>query len=189
MLITFIRHAEIQSSDIGHYIGHTDSPLSTKGSHDAAVFATYFTKYNQNNRFDAIYCSDLSRCQQTLAPFLNELKVKTKPSITTALREKSWGKHEGKSFEDICHMENTEYKNFEQWLNVLDGESVESFIQRIKNFKQMLSNKKYKNTLIMTHSGVIRTFIYLMSDLSFEKSFSISIPYASFVILNLEEVD
>ncbi|MFK5984107.1 MAG: histidine phosphatase family protein [Pseudomonadota bacterium] len=185
MLITLLRHAEIHANDKGRYIGHTDSPLSQFGEQDAITFAKYFVQYNQNNNFDYIYSSDLKRCKQSLKPFLSELNLAIEPVYSKLLREKFWGKHEGKNFDEICKMENTEYINFEQWINVLDGESIEEFIRRVKIVLEELKQNDYKNILIMSHAGVIRTLIYLLSQLSFETSFYTSLPYASFVVLKI----
>lgn len=189
MLITLIRHAEVQKPYQGRYIGHTDINLSKNGLDDSDNFADYFSQNFQHADFDAIYCSDLIRCRQTLTPFLQKLNLTIAPLYTDDLREKSWGRHEGLSYEEICQQEQTSYQNFNQWINVLDGESNIDFIQRIDNFKEKLSQSKQNNALIITHAGVISTFIYLFTCLNFEQSFYIRIPYASFVILSTNPVD
>jgi len=187
MLITLIRHAEVQKNYQGRYIGHTDVELSSDGLKDASKFSNYFIQNNQYTNFDAIYCSDLTRCKQTLAPFMEILNTDISPCYTDIIREKSWGRHEALDYNEICQQENTSYQNFEQWLTILDGENNLSFIQRIKDFIEKLIKSEHNNVLIMTHGGVIHTFIYLLTKLTYEQSFYIKIPYASFVVLNLNK--
>jgi len=184
MLITLIRHAEVEKKFKGRYIGHTNAELSQHGVADSINFSNYFIQNHQHSDFDAIFCSDLIRCKQTLKPIMKNLKSELPPQYTDILREKSWGRHEGLSYKEICQAENVCYKNFEQWLNILDGEKNAEFIQRINNFIERLINNELKNILIITHAGVIHTFIHLLSKLSFEDSFYIKIPYASFVVLD-----
>jgi alpha-ribazole phosphatase len=186
MLITLIRHAEVQKIYQERYIGHTDVELSSDGLRDSIHFSDYFIQNNQQTNYDAIYCSDLIRCKKTLAPFLKKLKTDISPCYTAILREKSWGRHEGLNYKEICQQENTLYQNFDQWLSILDGENNLDFIQRINDFKEKLIKTELNNVLIMTHGGVIHTFIYLLTQLTYEQSFYIKIPYTSFVVLNLE---
>ncbi|MFK5895160.1 MAG: histidine phosphatase family protein [Pseudomonadota bacterium] len=185
MFITLIRHGEVEARYQGRYIGHTDSHLSDFGIKDARQLADYLKQHHQHRNFDAFFCSDLTRCKQTLKPILKNLNLSISPLYTDKLREKSWGKHEAMNYEEICQLEKTSFQNFDQWLNIMDGETKEQFIQRIKLFKQKLSQSGYENVLIVTHGGVIRTFIYLFSNLTFEQSFFIPVPYASFIVLKL----
>ena len=184
MLITLLRHAEIQQAYQGRYIGHTDIALSDHGIKEATLLADFLIQNHQHKNFDAIYCSDLIRCRQTLSPLLTKLNVGILPHFTDRLREKSWGRHEGLNYYEICQQENTSFHNFKQWFNLLDGESINLFIQRIQNFSEKLSLSKKTNILIISHAGVIATFIHLLSNLTFEQSFYIKIPYASFVVLD-----
>jgi len=184
MFITLIRHAQIQTNSQGRYIGHSNITLSNFGLKDAGQLADYLKKYHQHKDFDAIYCSDLTRCRQTLKAISDKLNLTIAPFFTKALREKSWGKHEGLNYDEICQLENTTYQNFDQWINILDGETKEQFIQRINQFNKKLLQSGHQNILIVTHSGVIRTLIYLSSHLTFEQSFYMQIPYASFVVIN-----
>ena len=177
MTITLVRHAQVEGAYIGCYNGHLDIGLSPKGYADARNLGKHFN----SSDFDAIFCSDLTRAKESLKQF-----IKTKDVIyTEELREKSWGRHEGLDFDTIIAQGEIEYINFEQWLNALDGESVQEYTSRVKKFLfEYLPSLKKENILVVTHSGVIKTFISSVKNISLEEAFSYSIPYASFVVYN-----
>ena len=173
MKITLVRHAEVIEEYIGKYNGHIDIPLSQKGRDDAKKLAEEL-KYE---KFDKIYCSDLLRAKETLDAF----DYNTKPVYSKKLREKSWGKHEGKSFDEI-QKEGIEYLNFEQWINSLDGESIQEFKERIENyFYKTICEESLENILIITHAGVIKTLISIIKNTPLNEAFLIKLPYASYI--------
>ena len=173
MKITLVRHAEVRESYLGKYNGHIDIPLSNNGKLQAIKLA----KELENENFDAIYCSDLLRAKETLKAF----KLDVTPIFTSRLREKSWGIHEGKSFQEIVDS-GIEYKNFQQWIGSLDGESIEIYTKNVKNyFQNILLQGNAKNVLIVTHSGFIKTLHSLRYECSLEKAFAIKLPYASYI--------
>ena len=176
MKITLVRHAEVIKEYQGRYNGHIDIGLSQHGETQAKELA----KQLENIHFDAIYCSDLRRAIETLSAFT----LRTKPIYTALLREKSWGRHEGKSFAEI-EEEGIRYENFTQFINALDGEDVEVYIQRIKEFfYETLFTLEADNVLVLTHSGVIKTLLHLTKEISLEEAFCTSLPYSSFITLD-----
>ncbi|WP_415397216.1 histidine phosphatase family protein [Sulfurimonas sp. CS5] len=174
MKITLVRHAEVEEKYIGCYNGQIDIGLSPKGYVDAKELKKHF----KASDFDAIFCSDLIRTKETLKQFIKSDKV----IYTKELREKSWGDYEGMSFEEITSTTNLTYVNFKQWTDALGGEEIEKFISRVeKFFFEYLPTLKKKNILVVTHSGVIKTYLHLLKGISLEEAFSISVPYSSFV--------
>ncbi len=179
MTLTLVRHAEVEEKYIGCYNGHHDIGLSPKGYADAKALANHFSASD----FDAIFCSSLIRAKETLKQFI----ISDDIIFTDKLKEKSWGKHEGMSFDEIIAQEKIQYLDFEQWLNSLDGESVQDYTLRVKKFLfEYLPSLKKENILLVTHSGVIKTFISSVKDISLQNAFSISVPYASYVVYNSE---
>jgi broad specificity phosphatase PhoE len=171
MTLTLVRHSEVIEKYQGCYNGHIEIPLSKKGLQDAQELG----KKLKNMHFDAIYCSDLLRAKQTLQAFHLE---KQNIIYTKELREKSWGKHEGMSFDEICAT-GLEYKNFEQWLEILDGEDVDTYIQRIKDyFYNVIAKTKKQKILIVTHAGVIKTMLHITHQIPIEKAFSKKLHYS-----------
>jgi len=177
MTFTIIRHAQVETKYLGCYNGHLDIGLSKQGCIDAKELGNNFKASN----FDDIYCSDLVRAKHTLDAFISSSRV----IYTKKLREKSWGKHEGLSFDEICANDSLKYENFEQWITALDGEPIEDFKTTVeKFFFTTLASTKNKNILVVTHSGVIKTFIALVKNISLEEAFSYSIPYSSHLVYN-----
>jgi len=174
--ITLVRHAEVIEEYQGKYNGHIDIPLSKNGKKQAQKLAQKL----KNENFDRIYCSDLIRAKQTLDAF--DLDIE--PVYTDRLREKSWGKHEGKSFEEI-QSEGIEYKSFEQWINELDGEDIESYCNNAKEyFFNTISKSDSRNILVITHAGFIKTILAIVKNIPLEDAFKINISYTNYVVLN-----
>ena len=176
MKITLVRHSEVIKEYQGKYNGHIDISLSLKGINDARELAQKL----KDKEFDKVYCSDLLRAKETL----NELNLDIKPIYTKELREKSWGRHEGKSFEEI-QAEGIEYKNFEQWISALDGEDFSIYQERVqKYFYETIFKEDMQNILVVTHSGVIKTLLSIVKDISLKEAFSTNLPYSSFITLD-----
>ncbi|MBA3026127.1 MAG: histidine phosphatase family protein [Sulfurimonas sp.] len=176
MKITLLRHAQVQDDFLGKYNGHNEIGLSKKGDEQALALADKYL----NAGFDTVFCSDLLRAKETLAPF----ELQCKPIFSSALREKSWGRHEGKSFEQI-NAEGIEYLNFDYWVDALDGERVEDFRRRVENyFFKTIFKQDAQNILVVTHSGVIKMLLSLVQNITLEEAFATELPYASCVILD-----
>jgi broad specificity phosphatase PhoE len=177
MTLTLVRHAEVEERYIGCYNGHLDIGLSKKGLKDAKKLKSYF----KASDFDAIFCSDLIRAKETLREFMDSDMV----IYTKELREKSWGKHEGLSFNEIIAMGEVEYIDFEQWIDALDGESLETYTKRVEKFLfEYLPSLKKKNILLLTHNGVIKTFIAKVKEIRLIEAFNYKLPYSGFVVYN-----
>ncbi|RLA71946.1 MAG: histidine phosphatase family protein [Epsilonproteobacteria bacterium] len=182
MIITLVRHGEIDNDYLGCYNGHIDISLSTKGIAASKQLAEYF----RGSKFDAIYSSDLIRCKETLSPLIENSKFNIKNLILTPLlREKSWGKHEGMTYDAITERDGLSYKHFEQWINALDGEPYDTYIARIRHFfLEFLPLEPYDSVLVMTHAGVIRVLYAIILELSLEKAFTLPFPYAAYTTLD-----
>ena len=185
MIITLVRHGEVDEAYHRCYNGHNNITLSPKGREEAQALS----KVLQHQTYDAIYSSDLKRCIETTEHIISihaPLHPFT-PIYTQDLREKSWGRHEGMTFEAIVHRDGLVYKNFEQWITTLDGEPYNLYISRIKVFfTQTLPQTPYNNVLVVTHAGVIRVLMHLLQNISLEEAFSINFPYSAYTTLNTE---
>ncbi|MBL4730148.1 MAG: histidine phosphatase family protein [Sulfurimonas sp.] len=178
MKITLVRHAEVQEKYIGKYNGHIDIALSENGKLQSKKLAKSLSHEN----FDKVYCSDLLRARQTLEAFDLDCEI----VFTCALREKSWGKHEGKSFEEI-QKSGIVYENFTQWVQALDGEDIMLYTKDIENYFNNTILKNDKNhILILSHAGCIKSILSLVNNISLEKAFSTSLAYSSSIHLDIK---
>ncbi len=174
MKLTLVRHAEVEKRYQGCYNGHNDIGLSDDGHAQAKKLC----KKLDVLKFDFIFCSDTFRAKETIKHYIHEKNVK----YTKELREKSWGRHEGMSFEDITAQEDIQYENFLQWISALDGEDYQLYIKRIeKFFFEFLPSLEKENILIVTHAGVIRVLLSLIHEIPLEDAFGIQIKHGELI--------
>jgi alpha-ribazole phosphatase/probable phosphoglycerate mutase len=182
MMITLVRHGEVETAYRHCYNGHNDITLSPKGREQAKALSRRL----KGHTFDAVYCSDLKRCRETLEPIIAEAPLEGNEVIyTPQLREKSWGRHEGMTFDAIAHQEGLKYEDFLQWIRALDGEPYDGYIDRIDTFfTRDLTLTPYNNVLVVTHAGVIRVLMHLVQKVPLEAAFSVDFPYSAYTTLN-----
>ena len=177
MKITLVRHGEVDEDFIGCYNRHNNIGLSNKGQ----IQAKALSKKINSSEFDAVFCSDLFRAKETIK-YLHVKDI----IYTNRLREKSWGKHEGLSFDEIIALGEIEYIDFLQWINALDGEPYEEYVKRVHIFfLEFLPSLKKKNILLVTHAGVIRVLMSIVKKISLEEAFCINIPNSSLTVLEI----
>lgn len=113
-----------------------------------------------DERFDAIYSSDLNRCQQTL-----EWAEVAKPGVPLMfeprLRELDFGEYEGKVYDEL-----KELPHYRAWidsvgeLQIPGGESAVQLRERLDAWLHELAAHAqvgdHKKVLAVTHGGVIR---------------------------------
>ncbi|MFA5233415.1 MAG: alpha-ribazole phosphatase family protein [Sulfurimonas sp.] len=180
MRVALVRHAEVQERYKNCYNGHNHIGLSENGYLQAKEIA----KKLDTMEFDAVYCSDLRRAKESIKHSLHVENA----IFTDKLREKSWGKHEGLSFDEIIAQGEIEYIDFLQWIGSLDGEPYEEYIKRVKEFfLEFLPSLKKENILVVTHAGVIRVLMSIIKKISLEEAFSISVKNGSFVVFDFKE--
>ena len=168
MKVTLVRHGAVEERYKGCYNGYIDISLSQEGR----VQSQALGKRLADEPFDAIFCSDLLRAKETLAIMQEQLSVSVEAVYTKALREKSWGRHEGMGFEEICTTEGLVYSSFYEWIERLDGERVEAFEQRVQTFfLEKIAQSEKKSLLIVTHAGVIAIIRSLVENISLEEAF------------------
>ncbi len=178
MRITLVRHCEVQKEYISCYNGHNNIGLSKDGEIQSKELASKISNIN----FDAVFCSDLLRAKESVKYFSNLEDI----IYTDKLREKSWGKHEGLSFDEIIAQSEIEYIDFLQWIDALDGEPYQEYIKKVKEFFfEYLKSLQKENILIITHAGVIRAFLSIARDISLEDAFKIKIDYGDLIVENI----
>lgn len=180
MRVTLVRHAEVEERYKNCYNGHNRIGLSENGEIQAKEVA----KKLDVLKFDAVFCSDLRRAKESI-----KHSVHAKDAIyTDKLREKSWGKHEGLSFDEIIAQGEIEYKDFLQWIDSLDGEPHKEYVKRVEEFFLFfLPSLEKENILVVTHAGVIRVLMSIIKNITLEEAFGISVKNGSFVVFDFKE--
>ena len=132
-------------------------------------------------QFDKVYSSPLQRCSKLAA------KLSKDPVFDNRLMELNFGEWENKSWDKI---EPTSLSVWMQdFVNEKAGgaESYAELHQRIVSFMEELQTTEYKNVVIITHAGCIRSFISFVLDLPLENSFRIALGYAEVIRIALAE--
>jgi len=90
-----VRHGQTAWNLAGRAQGHTDVALDEVGKQQAAATANALAGIE----VDEIWCSDLLRCRETVAPIA--MRLNRPVSYLRELRERAFGDWEGEPIEDI----------------------------------------------------------------------------------------
>ena len=151
--LTFVRHGETQQNIEGVLQGHLNAPLNEKGLREAEEISQYIRKFD----FDIIFSSDLLRalqCAEKIKQYFPNTKFIEEP----LLRERYFGKHQGKKLTDLGYKDLT-YLTMVKHLyecNCPGGETNKQVINRIKKFIDICFREyQGKKILVITHGGIV----------------------------------
>ena len=130
-----------------------------------------------------LYSSPLRRCVQ-LAKFLSNQSSFT---INPNLMEVNFGDWENKPWNDIPQESTKLWMN--DFVNIAppNGESFKAMHERIKVFieTELLPKSKHNSIVIVTHAGVIRSFLCYILDIPLSNAFKIPVEFSSVTKMNL----
>jgi alpha-ribazole phosphatase len=167
--IYLVRHGLTKWNVEKRYLGHTDLSLLEHKKNELMGLKIKVKDVN----FESVYCSDLTRCKETLEFLIPNVKT----HFDARLRELHFGDWEGKTYDQLKNIE-----AYSKWLNNWDklappnGESGVQFSNRIDSFmSELLNSAEHENyekhndkqLLIVSHGGVIR---YILSKLVPDKT-------------------
>lgn len=190
--IYLVRHTETTANVKGIFQGHTDYPLTKKGIGQAKITAKKLKKIN----FSAIYSSDLLRAKRTAEIIKLERNLIVKS--THALRERSFGKFEGRKYEEIDRELGHLFKvynklPYEQKLKFRFGDNMETDDEIIYRFILFLREAAIahtgKNILVVSHGGIIRHFLIHIGFSTNEKMSFGAIKNGAYVKILSDGVD
>ncbi len=160
--IYLVRHGEAEGNAKGIIMGHKDMPLTAQGETQARETSQKL----KNVHFDSIYSSDLARARQTAEIIALEKKLAVQTS--ELLRERSYGIHEGKQYEDYAERTKVFFENLrklseEARKEVAYPDNIESdpeIISRMITFlREVAVASPGKTVLVVTHGGILRAFL------------------------------
>lgn len=188
-----VRHGEAEWNRDNLVMGNTgDSPLTEDGVRQVKDTAEQL----RDIHFDAIFSSDSIRTQQTAE--IMRLERKLAVQTTKLLRERSFGKYEGKPVADYLkaiqsHLEEVEkLSEKKQWKYTYGGnlESDEALAARfITYLREIAVSHPGKTVLITTHSNIIRIFLMRVGWARREEFSNSSIKHGGYVKLKSDGVD
>lgn len=149
--LCLVRHGESVWNAEGRIQGQLDSSLSALGKNQAELVAQRL----KNESWEALYSSDLSRARETA-----EVIKKNMPGfeihMDPLLRERSFGKAEGLVREEVT----ARYPDFPDNTSEIGMETPEELRERaVKVFTGIRDAHLGERVIIVTHGGLIRTFI------------------------------
>ena len=184
MKFILVRHGETEANISGIFSGWTDFPLTEKGNKDILATAETLKRYKE---VDLIYSSPLNRTLTTANVISSVLKKDIQ--IVENLKEMNFGIFDGKKNKYIQENYPTEW---ELWLKdyvnyrIPEGENLLDVLGRIKDFIDKLIEKD-KDSIIVTHGGIIQVMITYLLDLSLDKIWHFQCPPAGYV--EIEYID
>lgn len=146
------RHGETEWNVKGLIQGHSDSNLTKNGIKQAKNLGREL----KNIDFDAVYSSDLLRAKRTaeIATLERKLAVVTQK----ALRERNFGKLEGKTKENLKILRELKIKNVPY--ESIGIEADEKVIARTITLLREISVAYLgKNVLVVSHGGLLRALL------------------------------
>ncbi|MEJ6950413.1 alpha-ribazole phosphatase [Natronospora cellulosivora (SeqCode)] len=178
MRLLLLRHVETKANSDKKYIGHSTSEYTAKGQKDIAMILEFLAKED----FDKIYSSPLPRTVK-LAELISK-KYDRQLIVDETLKEMNFGIFEGKTYQEL----EKEYQNqWQKWTKdylhyrIPEGESCMDVYQRVSLFIDNLKSNKEEKLLIITHGGIIQTFITYLLDLEINDRWHFKISPAGMV--------
>ncbi len=164
-----VRHGETDWNRDKLLQGHKGVGLNSTGISQAEAASKFFNELE----IDAIYTSDLPRATET-ADLL--YKKHTHKEVTSKLRERDYGKFEGRTLENIraehfpesLHMSISEF--WPQLENNSEVEGYDKITERIMPYIEEIATKhKRQNVLLVTHAGILRAILVYLGYTTYPK--------------------
>jgi probable phosphoglycerate mutase len=154
--IVLIRHGETAWNAERRLQGHLDVDLNETGLRQAQLMAQAL----RDERFDALYCSDLSRARKTAAPLVAAQGLA--PLVDRAWRERCYGAFEGHSYDEIGTLFPEAYaamrartKDYRYPQGAHTAETLQEFAARSVGALMHAIGSGARRIAIVTHGGVL----------------------------------
>ena len=175
MEIILIRHTSVDVPK-GVCYGQTDVPLRDSFKEEATITAQQL----QDDVFDAVFTSPLSRCTR-----LAEHCGYPDAIRDARLKELDFGEWEMKEFDKIDDPRLQEWYDDYFHVAATGGESFIMQLQRVSEFLDEVSRQKYGRVAVFAHGGVLICAQIYPGTLKMEDAFGALTPYGGIVRLQL----
>lgn len=175
MEIILIRHTSVDVPK-GVCYGQTDVPLRDSFKEEATITAQQL----QDDVFDAVFTSPLSRCTR-----LAEHCGYPDAIRDARLKELDFGEWEMQEFDKIDDPRLQEWYDDYFHVAATGGESFIIQLQRVSEFLDEVSRQKYGSVAVFAHGGVLICAQIYAGTLKMEDAFGALTPYGGIVRLQL----
>ena len=179
MRILFIRHGETETNAAGLLHAQEDpASLSERGRDQVGRLASALREYHP----EALYASPEKRGRETSAILSQEfnLIVRDLPEF----QERNWGQWSGKKWTDVekelAGMDLEQCYTF----SPPDGESWKEVEERVRKGLSVVTSSSCETVAVVTHGGVLRTLMPLVTSLPRESSFRYDMRNASITVVD-----
>lgn len=128
-----------------------------------------------------VYSSPLERCKQLADHFRMHHESVKKLVVDDRLKELNFGDWEMQEWDKINRQILDDWMNDYVNYKVPNGESFIQLYNRVNDFisTELSGNNHQTPVIIVTHAGVIRSFLCKVSELPLKDAFKISVDYGS----------
>lgn len=157
-MLYIVRHGQTDWNKDKVMQGQTDIPLNSIGITQAKLAGEKL----KHKKFDAIYCSPLTRAKQTL----DNLGIELNNVIyDDRLKERNYGEFEKQLKSSFNY---NEFWNLGLDKKYKEAESCKEFFDRVINFLEDIT-KHHAQILIVTHAGITKVCKYYFEGLKDEE--------------------
>lgn len=179
--IVLVRHGQTDANVAMRIQGQKDTPLNAVGLDQAEKVGDALVQVAQSRRFDGVYCSDLTRTRQTLAPFISQNGLPV--SYIKQLRERDFGWFENQTYDEVAqsHPERAElFGRRDPEYDLHGGESLQTFLNRVVAvMTDIAARHPNQHILAVTHGGVLDCVQRWARDLALHTERDFEIPNTS----------
>lgn len=164
-IIYLLRHAQSVANTKGILAGQDDSvQLSKTGFKQSRELVNYL----KSLKIGEVYCSPLTRCIQTITPFM-QVNPKINFQITSQLIEMNYGEWSGKRLSTLS--KNKRWKDVQNKPSTFTFPQGESFKQMRRRVEGLIEDLSVQNgpILLVTHGDIIKMFLATTLGLSIDK--------------------
>ena len=186
--IYLLRHGEITHPD--SLAGQTDFSVTEFGYQQ-------MQESTKQLKFDFCISSPLSRCSIFAQDLMQERKKDL--LVEPKIKEMNFGDWDGELYETLWQLPKPNIGDFWQSpfrYSPVNGESFNEFVTRVREWWQMLiNNRELKDTLVVTHAGVIKCVLAELLSVTGEQeqyekiATQISIGYGQLVKLSVYQTE
>jgi alpha-ribazole phosphatase len=178
--LLMLRHGRIDAQHVGQLIGATDVALDPAGLVRVQAVAQRLLPRAP----EVCYCSPLVRCRQTAAVVAPCLPV----CVDADLREIDFGRWEQHTFAEAAAADPSlvdRWAAFDPHFAFPGGESVGSFLRRIRAAADRLIHLPAHTVLLVTHGGVVRAMLCHLLGLDPRHYLAFHVGYAALAVVDL----
>lgn len=183
--LILVRHGQTQMNADRIYFGKLNPPLNELGREQSLEAKKRLKEILGDHAYDAIHASPLERTTET-AKLVNYLEKDI--HFDSRLEEIDFGIFEGLRFHEIREKYPEEYKrSVEEWqnYNYEEGESLEEVQKRVVEY--IFSLDFEKTHLIVTHWGVICSFLSYIMSKDLESYWRFKVVNGGIIILDIHD--